>query len=175
MKERFKTIDKDFNEGGFGKIIVVSDEILERKVAIKRLQYLDGQNKERFKKEAKILASLSHPNIPAIYDVEFNDSEMYIEFQFIEGINLREIINQKTYPSTEEARRWFSQISSALEYAHSKKIIHRDIKPENIIINNDRNLAYLVDFGIALNADDTRNIRERGCYRNTRLYSARVH
>jgi len=172
MKARFKTVDRNFDEGGFGKIIVVEDEILERKVAIKKLQYLDQGNKERFVKEAKILASLSYPNIPAIYDVEFSDNEMFIEFQFIEGTNLREIISQRAYPSIDEARKWFSQISLALEYAHSKKIIHRDIKPENIIISLDRNIAFLVDFGIALNIDDTKSIKQRGYVIGTPGYIA---
>lgn len=172
MKTRFRTLDRDFDKGGFGKIIVVYDDILERKVAIKKLQYLDDKNRGRFEKEAKILASLTHPNIPAIYDVEFSDSEMYIEFQFIEGCNLRTLIENHQYPSIEEARKWFSQISLALEYAHSKNIIHRDIKPENIIISNDRYSAYLVDFGIALSPEDTRNMKSKGYVIGTPGYIA---
>jgi len=172
MKERFKTIDKNFEEGGFGKIIVMNDDILERKVAIKKLHYLDQDSKDRFEKEAKILAALTFPNIPAIYDVDFSEKEMFIEFQFIEGINLREIINKKAYPSIDEARRWFGQISLALDYSHSKKIIHRDVKPENIIISDDRNTAFLVDFGIAFNSEDTKSLKSRGYVIGTPGYIA---
>jgi len=88
----------------------------------------DESSRERFVNEAKILARMSHPNVPAIYDVKFGQQDMKIYFEFIDGSNLREVIPDGAYPSMEEAKRWFSQVAAALEHAHTMGIIHRDVK-----------------------------------------------
>lgn len=116
---------------------------------------------ERFRREARVLASLSHPNIPAIYDVDFSPGKFSIVFQYIEGQNLRKIIDQGPV-QIGTARVWFHQIASALEHAHKVGIVHRDIKPENIIITPDFESAYLVDFGIALSAEEARKLTKSG-------------
>jgi serine/threonine-protein kinase len=90
-----------------------------------------------------MLAKMSHPNIPAIYDVDFKPGHFLIMFQFIEGTNLRDTINQKGPVQISIARHWFHQIASALDYAHQLGIIHRDVKPENIIISPDQETAYV--------------------------------
>lgn len=163
------TIDtKPHGSGGFGKIIRGHDNDLDRDVAVKVLSGLkEGftpADTERFRREARILAKLSHPNIPAIYDVVFDDADasFLIVFQFVEGHNLRQVLNNEGACQLSEVRNWFHQIASALEYAHSKEVIHRDVKPENIIITPDRETAYLVDFGIALSAEDSKKLTEYG-------------
>ena len=117
LEDRYALMDSAHGKGGFGKIEIHKDKVLDRTVAIKNLLWLeDEDSKMRFRKEAKILASMSHPNIPAIYDVNFSDEEMVIIFEYIEGDNLRKILmNEIT--SMEDARRWFIQIGSALEYS----------------------------------------------------------
>ena len=117
---------------------------------------------ERFRREARILARLSHPNIPAIYDVDFSPGKFLIVFQFIEGRTLKQLLEQDGPCQLTDARKWFHQISSALDHAHSFTIVHRDIKPANIIITEDREVAYLVDFGIALSADDAKKLTKSG-------------
>lgn len=140
--------------------------LLERDIAIKLLDPLattfSEADQERFRREARILARLSHPNIPAIYDVELGSGKFSLIFQFIDGMNLRQLIEDEGPCQLREARLWFHQIASALEYAHSVGIIHRDIKPENIIVTRDRESAYLVDFGIALSAEEAKKLTKSG-------------
>ena len=166
MVDRFTFAHEVHGTGGFAKVIRGRDTDLERDVAVKVLTLLATEfsetEQERFRREARILASLSHPNIPSIYDVSFRAGKAFlIIFQFIEGSNLRGILNEGPC-SISEARVWFHQVASALEHAHGLSIVHRDIKPENIIIRPDRESAYLVDFGIALSAEDARKLTKSG-------------
>lgn len=169
--ERYEIIDDEHGKGGFGKISKHRDKILDRLVAVKQLHMLeDAAARERFKREAKALARMSHPNVPAIYDVKFSDDQMGIYFEFIEGQALGELIRSGSIPSLDKARRWFSQVASALDHAHSKNIVHRDIKPDNIIISTDHENATLVDFGIALSADDVQSLTKFGYVIGTPQY-----
>jgi hypothetical protein len=113
---------------------------------------------------------MSHPNIPAIYDVKVKDDEMMIYFEFIEGDNLRQVIESGRALSLQEAVNWFTQVAAAIEHASGCGIVHRDIKPENIIISKNGAAAYLVDFGIALNPEDAKRITERGYAVGTPAY-----
>lgn len=165
---RYQFDSKPHGYGGFGKIIKGHDNDLERDIAIKILSDEKGvlpiADRERFRREARILAKLSHPNIPAIYDVVFNEDTktFLIVFQFVAGHNLRQILTSEGRCRLTEVRTWFHQLASAIEYAHSIGVIHRDIKPENVIITPDRETAYLVDFGIALSAEDSKKLTEYG-------------
>lgn len=165
---RYQFESKLHGFGGFGKIIKGFDNDLQRDIAVKVLVDDEGLlqhvDRERFRREARILAKLSHPNIPAIYDVVFSDGakSLLIIFQFVEGKNLRQIITDEGRCQLGEVRTWFRQLASAIEYAHAAGVVHRDIKPENIIITPDRQNAYLVDFGIALSAADSKKLTEHG-------------
>ncbi|HXJ93077.1 MAG TPA: serine/threonine-protein kinase [Terriglobia bacterium] len=157
--ERYEIIEEAHGEGGFGRVSKLKDHLLDRLVAVKQLKLLDEEEaKERFRREAKALARMSHPHIPAIYDVRFSDDRMEIHFAFVEGRALRDIINQGAIPSMDQAKRWFTQVAAALEHAHAKGIVHRDVKPDNIIVSADDVNALLVDFGIALTADDVKRL-----------------
>lgn len=164
--ERFSFQTSLHGAGGFAKVIRGKDNTLDRDIAVKVLSPLltefSEKDQERFKREARILAKLSHPNIPAIYDVDFDDGKFLIIFQFIEGQTLREIINDSGAVPISQARVWFHQLASAMAYAHKLGIIHRDIKPENIIITPDKESAYLVDFGIAISAEDGKKLTKSG-------------
>jgi serine/threonine protein kinase len=160
---RYEVIDSEYGKGGFGKISKQRDKFLERIVAVKRQHLLaDPESRERFTREAKTLAKMSHPNIPAIYDVKVDGDEMMIYFEFIEGQNLRQVIESGRALSLQEAVSWFTQVAAAIGHASSLSIVHRDVKPENIIISKNGSAAYLVDFGIALNPEDARRITEKG-------------
>ncbi|HVP48387.1 MAG TPA: serine/threonine-protein kinase [Bryobacteraceae bacterium] len=165
--ERFSFQQALHGAGGFAKIIRGKDNVLDREIAVKVLDPLLGSefseaDRERFRREARILAKLSHPNIPAIYDVNFGEGHLWIIFQFIEGKNLREIMAESGSIPIATARIWFQQIASALDHAHRLGIVHRDIKPENIIVTPDGNSAYLVDFGIALSAEEGKRLTKSG-------------
>lgn len=159
---RYRIDPVPVGSGGFGKVRPGVDSVLDRKIAVKSLDpawsSADADDKERFRREAKTLATLSHPNIPAIYDVVFNDQSFEIIFQFVEGDTLRVILESEESVTLANCRVWFDQLASALQHAHEKGIIHRDIKPENIIVSHDRKHCYLVDFGIALSQSEIQRL-----------------
>jgi serine/threonine protein kinase len=171
IADRYELIDPNHGEGGFARISKHRDKVLDRFVAMKQLRLLaNTEARERFLREAKTLARLNHPNIPAIYDVQQDAEQMYIYFAFVEGKSLREHIKANTVPSLERARRWFTQVASALEHAHTHGIIHRDIKPDNIIVSENEENATLVDFGIALTSDDLKSLTKDGYVIGTPAY-----
>jgi len=127
--------------GGMGEVYKARDTKLDRDVAIKVLPLAFAQDPERlarFGREAKVLASLNHPNIAAIYGVE----EHALVMELVEGVE------PKGPMAFDEAWKIASQIASALEYAHDKNIVHRDLKPDNIKITPD-GVVKLLDFGLA--------------------------
>ena len=108
---------------------------------------------ERFKREAKLLAKLDHPNIIKVLDFGTSKEFFYISFEYIEGTSLRNVINSRPL-SFDEKNHLMVQLLKGLHYAHSFQIIHRDIKPENVFIDNNLNLK-LGDFGLALSSEDS--------------------
>jgi serine/threonine-protein kinase len=164
--ERFSFQETLHGAGGFAKVIRGKDNALERDIAVKYLNPLatefSSADQERFRREARILAKLSHPRIPAIYDVDFDNGKFLIIFQFIEGLTLREILTSEGPVPISQARVWFQQLASALDHAHKLGIWHRDVKPENIIITPNKEDAYLVDFGIAITAEDGKKLTQSG-------------
>ncbi len=169
--ERYEVVADAHGEGGFGRVSKRRDKILDRLVAVKELKLLQDEDaRERFRREAKALAKMSHPHIPAIYDVRFADDRMEIYFAFVEGQTLREIIKVGAIPALERARRWFTQVAAALEHAHGRGIIHRDVKPDNIIVATDDVNALLVDFGIAMTPGDVKKLTKSGYVIGTPSY-----
>jgi serine/threonine protein kinase len=166
MSERFVFETAVHGEGGFGKVRKGRDTELERDIAVKVLSLPAPQfspdDIERFRREARTLAKLTHTNIPAIYDVVFKPDEFRIIFQFIPGSTLREIIKAEGACKVGEAKLWFTQVAAALDHAHQAGVIHRDVKPDNIIITPGRDAAYLVDFGIALTKEDNKRLTKTG-------------
>jgi serine/threonine protein kinase len=165
MSDRYKVVEDNIGQGGFGRIDKAFDEFLERHVAIKTLDPLfksapTKEDRERFKREAKNLASLTHPNIPAIYDVQFpeSNSEFKIIFQWIDGITVREYLTDYGVLSLDQVKHYSTDICMALNHAHENNIIHRDIKPSNLIITKDKESCYIVDFGISLKSTDIKRI-----------------
>ena len=174
QQQRFAFASEPHGVGGFGKVIKGRDSALERDIAVKVLdplltEFEEGE-RERFRREARILARLSHPNIPSIYDVVFGPSQFLIIFEFIEGRNLRTILEEGGAADVSKAQTWFRQIASALEQAHDLGIVHRDVKPENIIITPDGKTAYLVDWGIALSAQEAQRLTGSGGWIGTPGY-----
>lgn len=159
-ESRFKIVEEFAGQGGFGKVSKATDLELDRQVAIKTLDPLfkgiDHADIERFKREAKALAALSHPNIPAIYDIEFEPEkkEFRLIYAWVEGITLRKYLTDIGVLSLEDVRKYFGNICSGLMHSHQRGILHRDIKPSNLIITNNRESCYLVDFGLSLTSKD---------------------
>lgn len=149
--------------GGMAVVYKAYDNIDDRIVAIKILKEEFLANEEfrrRFKNEAKAIAVLSHPNIVKVFDVSFGDRLQYIVMEYIEGITLKEYIEQQKSVNWKEAVHFLTQILKALQHAHDKGIVHRDIKPQNIILLQDGTIK-VSDFGIArFSRGDTRTMTE---------------
>mgnify|MGYP001569791874 CR=1 FL=1 len=136
--------------GGMGVVYKARQPHLDRFVALKVLpRHLAEQPdfEERFRREAKALASLSHANIVGVHDYGIADGISYLVMEYVDGVNLRSILREKRL-MPEEAIRIVPQLCDALEYAHGEGIVHRDIKPENILIDK-RGRVKVADFGLA--------------------------
>jgi len=147
-------VDSELGRGGMGVVYLASDTRLDRKVAIKALPpelAADLDRLSRFQREAKVLASLNHPNIAAIHGLEEVDGARYLVLEFIEGETLAERLKRGPDP-IEEALPLAKQIAEALEAAHEKGIIHRDLKPGNVMVTPEGAVKVL-DFGLARTAE----------------------
>lgn len=137
--------------GGMAYVYKAYDNIEKRWVAIKILKEELAGNSDflrRFRNESKAIAVLSHPNIVKVYDVSFGDCIQYIVMEYIDGITLKQYIEQQGEIKWREALYFTVQILRALQHAHEKGIIHRDIKPQNIMLLEDGTIK-VTDFGIA--------------------------
>lgn len=147
----YKIISK-IGEGGMGIVYSAEHVHLEKKVAIKCLSPQLGLNSDfldRFRKEAKAQANLTHPNIIQVNDFFEDGGQFFLVLEYVEGLSLDELIAQKGKLPEKEALEVFKDILRGLNFAHSKGIIHRDVKPSNIILTKD-GTAKIMDFGIAL-------------------------
>lgn len=144
--------------GGMGEVYLAQDTRLGRSVAIKILPEnfsCDPQRMVRFDREAKVLASLSHPHIASIYGLEESNSVRALVMELVDGPTLAERIGQGPLP-LDEALPLAKQIAEALEYAHERNIIHRDLKPANVKMAPE-GAAKLLDFGLAKALEDDSN------------------
>lgn len=137
--------------GGMAVVYKAYDNIDDRTVAVKILKEEFLANEEfrrRFKNESKAIAVLSHPNIVKVYDVSYGDKIQYIVMECVDGITLKEYIQQQGVINYKEAVFFVTQILRALQHAHDKGIVHRDIKPQNIMLLENGAIK-VTDFGIA--------------------------
>ena len=150
IANRYEMIEKVGN-GGMATVYKAKDHILNRFVAVKILRdefTTDNEFIKRFHSEAQAVASLTNPNIVAVYDVGNEGNLYYIVMELVQGRTLKEIIQEQGKLSWKWSLRVAIQIAKALETAHKNNIVHRDIKPHNIIITED-GTAKVTDFGIA--------------------------
>lgn len=149
--------------GGMSVVYKAYDNIDDRTVAVKILKEEFLANEEfrrRFKNESKAIAVLSHSNIVKVYDVSFGDRLQYIVMEYVEGITLKEYIEQQKIIPWKEALHFVIQILRALQHAHDKGIVHRDVKPQNIMLLQNGNIK-VTDFGIArFSRGETRSMTE---------------
>jgi len=136
--------------GGMGAVYKALQKKLDRAVALKILPLETARDPafaERFAREAKALARLNHPNIVAVYDFGQSGPYYYFIMEFVEGTNLRGLIQDKSL-EPRQALELVIQICTALQFAHDERIVHRDIKPENILISK-KGQVKIADFGLA--------------------------
>lgn len=150
--------------GGMAVVYKAYDSIDDRIVAVKILkdEYLANEEfRRRFKNESKAIAVMSHPNIVKVFDVSFGDRLQYIVMEYVEGITLKEYIEEHGALDWKEALFFVIQILKALQHAHDKGIVHRDVKPQNIMLLEDGTIK-VADFGIArFSHGETRTMTEK--------------
>jgi len=144
-------VEELVGHGGMSSVYKAHDALLERHVALKILheQYTsDGDFVERFKREARSVAQLQHPNIVTVIDRGEENQRQYIVFEYIEGENLKEHVVRKGRLEVREALEVAIEVAHGLAFAHQHGIVHRDVKPQNVLMNGDGHVK-VTDFGIA--------------------------
>jgi eukaryotic-like serine/threonine-protein kinase len=147
-------IQSELGRGGMGVVYLATDTRLDRQVAIKALPAdlaADPDRLARFQREAKVLASLNHPNVGGIHGLEQADGHQYLVLEYIEGETLADRLAEGPM-SVADALALAKQIAEALEAAHEKGIVHRDLKPGNVMVTPD-GVAKVLDFGLARTAE----------------------
>jgi serine/threonine protein kinase len=133
-----------------GEVYLAQDTKLDRKVALKILPAEVASNRERmerFIREAKSAAALSHPNIAQIFEIGEDNGTHYIAMEFVDGVTLREKIHRER-TELRKLLRYLQHAAEGLAKAHAAGIVHRDLKPDNIMITRDGH-AKILDFGLA--------------------------
>jgi serine/threonine protein kinase len=148
------------------------DRMLERQVALKVLheQYTgDGDYVERFRREARSVAQLSHPNIVTVIDRGEQDDRQFIVFEYVDGENLKTLVEREGPLPERTAIELAQQVGRALGFAHSHGLVHRDVKPQNVLLNGD-GCAKVTDFGIARSLDVHGGLTQTGTVMGTSDY-----
>jgi serine/threonine-protein kinase len=170
-------IDGLISRGGMGVVYRATHIALNRIYALKVLapELSDDEKfRERFKREMRIAASLHHPNIVAIHYAGEDDGLLFFVMDFIQGHDLREVLEKTGAIEPERCVEMLSQLGSALDTAHSRGLVHRDVKPANILITvrDGEEWAYLTDFGIARRSDTVAGLTAQGALVGTVDYMA---
>jgi serine/threonine-protein kinase len=164
---------RELGKGAFGTVYLAKQRALDRDVAIKILLPEASHDQGfivRFQREAKMAASLRHPNIVQVFNASQVADQYYIAMEYIDGQNLREMLDNGYAPDWKEAIDLIIQLLCALQHAHGKDIIHRDIKPANILVEKPHRVV-LTDFSIAHMKDASR-LTTTGHYLGTPEYIA---
>ena len=163
-------LHRKIGSGGMAAVYLATQHAFNRKVAIKIIansRFDSEESVERFKREAKIIAGLSHPHIVPVYDVGSIGDYQYLAMEYLPGGELSTLIKAGLEPL--ECVEILKQVARALHFAHGKGYIHRDVKPDNIMFREDLS-AVLTDFGIARPKNDNVSMTQQGKVVGTPIY-----
>jgi serine/threonine-protein kinase len=141
--------------GGMSRVYRAHDRLLERTVALKILHEhysQDDEYVERFRREARAVAQLAHPNIVTVIDRGEHEGRQFIVFEYVDGENLKQLVTREGPLPAKQVIELGLQVASALASAHDRGVVHRDVKPQNVILSED-GMPKVTDFGIARSAD----------------------
>ena len=160
--------------GGMSSVYCAFDTLLERHVALKILHEQFGRDEEhveRFRREARAVAQLSHPNIVTVIDRGEENGRQFIVFELIEGENLKELVTRGGPLPIRRVLELGLEVGRALAFAHAQGLVHRDVKPQNVLLNEE-GLAKVTDFGIVRSLDAVGGQTETGTVLGTSHYIA---
>jgi ABC-type branched-subunit amino acid transport system substrate-binding protein len=143
-------VESLLGRGGMGVVYRATDLSLERPVALKLIApelAEDERFRARFLREPKLAASLDHPNVIPIHEAGERDGQLYLVMRFVDGSDLKTVLEREGRLPPERALRILAQVAGALDAAHRRGLVHRDVKPANVLLDEDEH-AYLTDFGI---------------------------
>ena len=171
IAERYELVEV-VGTGGMSSVYKAHDQLLERNVALKVLHPHHGDDAEyveRFRREARAVAQLSHPNIVTVIDRGEADGHQFIVFEFIDGENLKELIGRTGPLPVRRAVELAGAVADGLAFAHEHGLVHRDVKPQNVLVNGDGE-AKVTDFGIARSLDVEQGMTQTGTVLGTSNY-----
>jgi eukaryotic-like serine/threonine-protein kinase len=173
IAERYE-LEELVGTGGMSSVYRARDNLLERHVALKVLheQFTsDGDHVERFRREARAVAQLSHPNIVTVIDRGEQDGRQFIVFEYVDGENLKALVNRDAPLPERAAIELALQIARALAFAHGHGLVHRDVKPQNVLLTESGE-AKVTDFGIARSLRVHEGLTQTGTVMGTSDYIA---
>lgn len=166
-------IERLLGRGGMGAVYLAREPALDRQVAIKVLppeRAQSGDLRERFKREARTAAQLSHPHIVPLLTFGEDDGLVYFVMGYVDGETLSNRLQREGPLSAGEAVRVLTELAQALSYAHSRAVVHRDVKPDNVLLEQPRSIVRLTDFGIAKQHTGRPSLTAAGAVIGTPLY-----
>jgi eukaryotic-like serine/threonine-protein kinase len=158
--------------GGMASVYRAHDKLLERSVALKILHdhfSRDPEYVERFRREARAIARVSHPNIVTVIDRGTYEGQEYIVFEHVRGETLKDLVKRNGPLPVGEALAFVHQVARALAFAHDQGIVHRDVKPHNVLVGDERG-AKVTDFGLARSLELDQDITQTGTVMGTSDY-----
>ncbi len=173
IAERYE-LEELVGTGGMSTVFRAYDLQLERRVAIKILHEhyaADPEYLERFRREARAVAKLSHPNIVTVIDRGDDDGRQYIVFEYVDGENLKELVLRSGRLPVRRALELALAIADGLSFAHQRGLVHRDVKPQNVLLNQDGEVK-VTDFGIARSMHVEHGVTQTGTVLGTGEYLA---
>ncbi|HLM34543.1 MAG TPA: protein kinase [Gaiellaceae bacterium] len=173
LSDRYE-VEELVGTGGMSSVYRARDQLLGRMVALKVLhqQYTeDADYVERFRREARAVAALSHPNIVTVIDRGEHEGRPFIVFEYVDGENLKKQIERLGPAPVDEALELALQVARGLSFAHQNGLVHRDVKPQNVLLNGDGQ-AKVTDFGIARSLDVQHGMTQTGTVLGTSDYIA---
>ena len=173
LSDRYE-LEELVGTGGMSSVFRAHDRLLDRKVALKILHAHyseDDEYIERFRREARAVAALSHPNIVTVIDRGEWEHKQFIVFEYVDGENLKTVIQRRGPAPVATALELAMQIARGLSFAHQQGLVHRDVKPQNVLLNGDGQ-AKVTDFGIARSLDVQHGMTQTGTVLGTSDYIA---
>jgi eukaryotic-like serine/threonine-protein kinase len=167
------TVEKTLGRGGMATVELARDTELDRRVAVKRLFASladDTVFRQRFLREARMAAALSHPNLVAVFDVGDEDGLPYIVMEYVDGETLADLMRRTGPVPPDRAVDLLLQVCAGLQHAHAAGLVHRDIKPQNLLVRSD-GVVKIADFGIARTLQATQ-LTQAGTVLGTAAYLA---